>query len=82
MSESEKPKEHRFFVDARSYDTAQTALTGAQIKAIAHVPDQYQLFLEEEGDRPDRAISDGESVDMRGEPKHFFAVPPATFGAR
>jgi hypothetical protein len=81
MSESEKPKEHRFFVDAKSHETDQTALTGAQIKSIANVPALYQLFLEEEGDRPDRAISDGESIDMRGEPKHFFAVPPATFGA-
>lgn len=80
MSDSEKPKEHKFFVDAKPYETDQTALTGAQIKAKANVPPQYQLFLEEEGDKPDRAISDGESVDMRGETKHFFAVPPATFG--
>ena len=42
----------------------------------------YQLYLEEDGDTPDRAISDGESVDLRGKVKHFFAVPPATFGLR
>jgi hypothetical protein len=83
MNEPEK-KDHdnRFFVDAKPYQTDQTALTGAQIKARASVPPQYQLFLEEEGDRPDRAISDGESVNLQGEPKHFFAVPPATFGAQ
>ena len=82
MEEAERHKEHRFFVDAKPYETDQTSLTGAQIKAKASVSAEYQLFLEEEGDRPDRAISDGEGVDMTGEPKHFFAVPPATFGTR
>ena len=82
MNEPEKRHENRFFVDAKPYETDQTALTGAQIKVQASIPPQYQLFLEEEGDRPDRAISDGESVNLQGEPKHFFAVPPATFGCR
>jgi hypothetical protein len=82
MNEAEKPHENRFFVDAKPFETDQTALSGAQIKAKASVPAQYQLFMEEEGDTPDRAISDGESVHLKGEPKHFFAVPPATFGAQ
>ena len=82
MSQPEKPKEHKLFVDGKPYETDETALTGAQIKAVASVPSQYQLFREEEGDQPDRQISDGEAVDMRGEPKHFFAVPPAVFGER
>ena len=47
---------------------------------LATVPANYQLFLEEEGDKPDKAISDSESVSLEGHPKHFFAVPPATFG--
>lgn len=55
-------------------------LSGLQIKTIASVPADYQLFLEEEGDTPDRQISDGEGVHMDHKEKHFFAVPPATFG--
>jgi hypothetical protein len=82
MTEPEKSKLNKFFVDAKPFETPETALTGQQIKARAGVPPTYQLFLEEEGDRPDRAISDGESVSLEGEPKHFFAVPPATFGER
>ena len=84
MSEHEEKKPHpkyHFFVDAKRYETDETALTGAQIKAIAAVDPTYQLFLEEKGDQPDRAISDGEAVNMQHEPKHFYAVPPATFGA-
>lgn len=71
---------HPFFVDAKRYETAKTALTGAELKAIANVAPNYQLFLEEEGDKADRGITDGESVDVAGRIKHFFAVPPATFG--
>jgi len=72
---------HVFFVDAKRYETAKTSLTGAEIKAIANVAPNYQLFLEEEGDRPDRGIADGEAVEITERVKHFFAVPPATFGS-
>jgi hypothetical protein len=79
---SEHPKEHHFFVDAKRYETDKPSLTGAEIKAIAGVTPTYQLFLEEEGDKPDRAISDGESVELKSgeDTRHFYAVPPATFG--
>jgi hypothetical protein len=81
MSDQNETRENVFFVDAREYHTQHTALTGAQIKAQAGVSEGYQLFLEEEGDTPDRAISDAESVNLQHKTKHFFAVPPATFGA-
>ena len=78
----EKKSLHPFFVDARRYETAKTALTGAEIKAIANVASNYQLFLEEEGDRPDKGIGDGEAVGITERVKHFFGVPPATFGVQ
>lgn len=77
---TEDQKLNHFFVDGKKYETAQTALTGAEIKSIAGVAANYQLFLEEEGDEPDKAISDGEAVNLTERVKHFFAVPPATFG--
>ena len=70
---------HPFFVDAKRYESAKTALTGAEIKAIANIASNYQLFLEEEGDRPDKGIGDGEPVSITDRVKHFFGVPPATF---
>jgi hypothetical protein len=77
---AEQTKNHPFFVDGKRYETDKKYLTGVEIKARAQVDPTYQLFEEEEGDTPDRAISDSESVDMEGKEKHFFAVPPATFG--
>jgi hypothetical protein len=79
----EHQKEHHFFVDGKRFATEKASLTGADIKAIAQISANYQLFEEEEGDKPDRAISDGESIYLGGEKVfHFFAVPPATFGIK
>lgn len=81
----EQPQVHchppyEFFVDGNRFTTDKTAITGLEIKTLANVSANYQLFLEEEGDTPDRPISDGEVVHMDHKEKHFFAVPPATFG--
>lgn len=79
MTETKNPPYH-FFVDAKKYETDKSSLNGLEIKHIAGVPGNYQLYLEEEGDKPDRAISDGEGVILDDRERHFFAVPPATFG--
>ena len=82
--EQEHKKQYHFFVDAKRYETEKSSLTGAEIKAIAAVTATNQLFLEEEGERPDKPIADSETVVLKeGEgTRHFYAVPPATFGTR
>jgi hypothetical protein len=84
MDEHSKDHEKRyhFFVDAKRYEYDHSSITGAEIKNVAGVTATYQLYLEEEGDGPDRAISDSEGISLEGEIKHFYAVPPATFGAK
>lgn len=79
--EHEKKKFH-FFVDGQRFETDEASITGAEIKRIAAIDPTYQVFLEEEGETPDKQISDSEAVDLGGRTKHFFAVPPATFGFR
>lgn len=79
MTEIKHPSYH-FFVDAKKYESDKPNLTALEIKNMAGVPGNYQLYQEEEGDTPDRAISDGETVTLDDGEKHFFAVPPATFG--
>ena len=84
MSEKEQKKYH-FFVDAKRYETEKSSLTGAEIKTISGVTPTYQLFLEEQGDTPDKPIPDSETVVLKEEGegvRHFYAVPPATFGTR
>jgi len=76
------PHENFFFVDNKKYETERSSLNGGEIKAIAGVPGNYQLFLEAKGNDPDVAISDGESLTIGTPPLHFYAVPPATFGKK
>jgi hypothetical protein len=73
-------KQYHFFVDGIEYNVDQPSLTGADIKRIAHVDPTYQLFLETEGNEPDQPIADTTAIDLTHGTKHFFAVPPATFG--
>jgi hypothetical protein len=79
-TEANKKREFEFFLDAAKHQTENKYLSGEQIKGTGNVDPSYQLFLEEEGDTPDKAISDSETVDLGGKIKHFYAVPPATFG--
>ena len=71
---------YKFFVDAKEYEAADRYRSGQQIKHQAGIEDSYQLFLEEDGDTPDKPIRDDETIDLGDRIKHFFAVPPATFG--
>lgn len=80
MSNLPHKRVYKFFVDAKQYETSDTALSGEQIKNMAGVPAEYQLYLEEEGDTPDRQIADTDSISLDDRERHFFAVPPATFG--
>lgn len=73
-------KVYKFFVDGKEFTSPESSVNGAKIKQIAGVQASYQLFLEEEGSTPDKQIADSEYVDLAGKEKHFFAVPPATFG--
>ena len=77
---TEQSKTFKFFVDGRQYEVKTRSINGATIKTTANVPAPYQLFLEEEGDTPDKPVADSEVLDLEGREKHFFAVPPATFG--
>ena len=80
MSEAEKKSLHPFYVDAKRHETAKDRTHRSGDKGHRQCCPNYQLFLEEEGDKPDKGIGDGEAVGITERVKHFFAVPPATFG--
>lgn len=75
----EKKHEITIFIDAKRYKVTKTSMTGAEIKALAGIDAQYQLYLEETGDNPDKPIADTESLALK-EDLHFYAIPPTTFG--
>ena len=73
------PAQFQILIDSQHFTVTQTSMTGAQLKALAGRDPQYQLFLEEHGNNPDRLIGENESVAMRNG-LHFYTVPPASFG--
>lgn len=77
----EHAKKYHFFLDGRKVDTDKSSVTGAEIKQLGGATMTYQLFQEEEGDDPDKPISDLDSVNLEKGSRHYYAVPPATFGA-
>jgi len=66
-------------VDGVQHKVDSTTMSGAQIKALVQKDATYQLFLELQGNDPDRLISDTESVAIRNG-MQFYTVPPATLG--
>jgi hypothetical protein len=76
------PKEYHFLVDGKRYEWPHQYITGAQLRAVAHIEPNIGIFLEEPGpDKPDRPISDTSSINL-AEPgiERFYTVPPATMG--
>lgn len=54
-------------------------LTAAQIRALAAVPADYVLVVENVGTE-DRLLADGDTVSLVDGPVTVFTVPPTTFG--
>ncbi len=80
----EKKEEFDYFVDNIKYETDQSALTGAQIKAkISNFDPSYSLYLEGHANEKDTLVTDDMSLSLVKEkgPKRFYTVPPATFGS-
>jgi hypothetical protein len=74
------PNQYQIQIDDQHFAVTQSTLTGAQLKALAGKDPQYQLFLEQHGNDPDKLIGDSELVSMKNG-LHFYTVPPASFGA-
>lgn len=74
---------YHYFVNNQKYETDQSTITGAQIKAkVPGLDPTYSLFLEGHGQDPDKLIADNDSVPLEesGGVKKFYTAPPATFG--
>jgi hypothetical protein len=54
-------------------------MTGAALKSLAGIPDDYQLFQEVPGPEADPGIRDDQGVKLHHGLK-FYAVPAGTLG--
>ena len=69
--------EFQIFVNNQPFSTNEHTLTGSQIKALARIPDDYELFVEI--GKESKPIGPEEAVKIH-EKQHFRAIPPGTFG--
>jgi hypothetical protein len=78
-----EPKKYIFFVNGSKYETDQSELTVAQIKArVPNVEPGDKLSLEGHGDEPDQILQDDQLIPLAKDkgPLRFTIVPSASFG--
>ena len=76
---SSETKEHAItiFVNNQPFSTDKHEQTGAEIKALAGIPPDYELFeVKGENTVP---VGNNETVHLH-EKEHFRAIPAGTFG--
>lgn len=61
-------------VDRKKYEVDDSPLTGAEIRQLAGLGPDVDLYLEQRGDDDDRLIADGDTVDLRNG-MQFFSTP-------
>ena len=57
-------KMYHFFVGGTRHETDKPFLTGAEIKSLAAVNPEYQLFYRDDVNTPDREVRDTQAVDL------------------
>ena len=70
--------EFEIFVNNKRFTTSSAQLTGDQIKQLASIPKDYELYLVHGNDS--QPIGPTQNVDIKNG-EHFRAIPPGTFGS-
>lgn len=72
---SDKPKEkYVIHIDRKKYDVYDSPQTGREIRQLAGLGSEVDLYLEQRGDEDDHMIADDESIDLNNG-MHFFSTP-------
>jgi hypothetical protein len=61
-------------IDKNHYKVTEDSMTGIQIKQLANIPNEYELWLEVPGQNEDKKIEDNEVIDIKSGLK-FFSSP-------
>lgn len=77
LSASTHPILHEIFINKQLYRVSTHVLTGTELKRLAGIPADNQLFLE--AHPKDLPIGDGERVELKNG-MHFYDVAPGNFG--
>jgi len=67
------PPEIPIMVDGRPYKASKTPMTGAELKALAGVAADYDLWFETPGPADDEKLADGTPFSVR-QGNHFYSA--------
>jgi hypothetical protein len=77
MTNEKSKSKFTIFVNNQPFETEEHQLTGAQVKQLAGIPSDYELFQV----RGDHTVPVGnEEIVHIHEKLHFRAIPAGTFG--
>ena len=77
MADEHQKHEITIIVNNQAFKTAEHELTGTQIKMLAGIPPEYEIFRVE-GDKS-IPVGNDERVHLHDN-EHFRAIPSGTFG--
>jgi hypothetical protein len=72
---------YQYFLDNKKFETDVSSLSGATVRS--QLPPEkagYAIFLEAQGNDPDKQIADTDNFSLEKKPLRFYSVPPANFG--
>ena len=74
-----KPKEYKLFVDGDKYESSESTISGAQLRDLAGIPDNVQIFQAVPG-QPDIVVNDETVVDLENHhgPVKFSTQSPGS----
>jgi hypothetical protein len=77
----EAEKKIKIFINEDKYEVPNAAMTGAEMKALAGIVSENQLFMDAPGHHDDPQVFDDVPFDLKSGMK-FYDVPVGNLGAR
>ena len=74
-------RKFKIFINEVKYKVAKTAMTETQLKALADIATENQLFLDAPGDHDDPQVFDDEPFKLKAG-MEFYDVPVGNLGAK
>ena len=81
VSGKETERKIRIFINEVKYEVSEPAMTGAEMKAVAGIARENQLFMDAPGHHDDPQVFDDVPFELKSGLK-FYDVPVGNLGAR
>lgn len=81
LSDKGTDKKVKIFINDHKYEAPKPVMTGAELKILAGIASDNQLFLDAPGNHDDPQILDQEQAHLKSGMK-FYDVPVGNLGAR